>query len=833
MKSKNNYIIIRLSILICFLFSTFITKTIAETSKRDRLFNIGWKFIRDSVRNAEQKEYDDSKWMEVDLPHDYSMMNLPGNDDPDKKIGPFSKKSEGGISSGRVMGGTGWYRKYFTIDKADVGKTVVLKFDGVYMETEVWVNGKSIGVHKYGYTPFWFNITALLKPVGERNVIAVKTMNTGKNTRWYSGSGIYRNVHLVVTNPVHVGVWGVKVQTPEVNANTALVDVAITVDNDDNRTKDAVVKVKIINSANKIISETDVKQKIEASKSSIINKQLRVNDPALWSPTAPNIYQAEVTIFIDNKIVDQYKQPFGIRSIMYSSEKGFLLNGKSIKLKGGCIHHENGLLGSAAFDRAEERRVEILKANGFNAIRASHNPPSEAFLNACDRIGMLVIDEFVDMWEKEKKPQDYSVFFKTWWKKDLTDMVLRDRNHPSVIMWSVGNEIPERLDSSGLRIAKQLVMAFKELDLTRPVTEAIHAGFHEGPWDRTAPMCSLLDICGYNYEWQRVESDHQKYPKRVIFGSESLVNEVFESWDVVEKYPYVIGDFVWTAMDYLGEAGIGKFQYGAINNEPDVIDEGINLKSAMISFSSKWPWFGSNCGDIDICGEKKPQIAYRDVIWDNSKLEINVHTPVPEGQSEIVSRWGAPDEWHDWSWKGNEGKLVQVRIFTKATHVKVELNGKIVGEKDLKIEDKYVAVFKVPYQPGQLKVIAFKNGKELARKVLSTAGEPVAIRLIADRKQIKADRNDLSFVKIEVVDANGVLVQHDLTKIKLSLSGNGELIASGNANPCDMESVNRTEINTYKGKAQAIIRPGVIKGKVTLKATANGLKDCIVQITVK
>jgi beta-galactosidase len=832
MKIRNNFRFIGSVLVAILLFSSFTTKNVAIT-KRDRLFNSGWKFIRDSVKMAEKPGYDDSNWMVVDLPHDFSMMNLPGADNPDQKIGPFSKKSPGGISSGRVMGGTGWYRKQFIVNKIDVGKTFVLKFDGVYMTTDVWVNGKQVGVHKYGYTPFWFDITSLLNPAGQSNVIAVKVENVGQNTRWYSGSGIYRNVHLVVTNPIHVGVWGVKIVTPEVKPNDAKVDVAVSIQNDGNISKDAVVKVEILNAGNKVVREAEITKRVEAGKNTIVNKQVVIANPALWSLETPNIYQAKITVLVDNKVVDQYKQPFGIRSIEYSAEKGFLLNGKSVELKGGCIHHDNGLLGSAAIDRAEERKVEILKANGFNAIRTSHNPPSETFLNACDRLGMLVLDEFTDMWEKPKKPQDYSMFFREYWKKDLVDMVQRDRNHPSVIMWSIGNEIPERMDSSGLRIAKQLVGAFRELDSTRPITEAVNGEYAPvKPWEATAPMFALLDICGYNYEWKRVETDHQKYPDRVMFGSESFAAEASDYWETVKKHSYVIGDFVWTAMDYLGESGIGRAQCFPTEKSYIKSELGINLKAAMLSFSSKWPWFGANCGDIDVCGEKKPQKAYRDIVWDNSKLEINVHSFVPTGQTEVISPWGWPDEWQSWSWKGIEGKPLQVRVFTKASHVKLELNGKTIGEKDLKVEDKYIAVFQVPYQAGELKATSFENGKEVATKVLKTAGEPASIRLTADRNKIKADPNDLSFVRIEVIDANGQLVQSDLMKIKLTVSGNGELVASGNANPCDMESVNQTVINTYKGKAQAIIRPKGVSGKIVLKVKIDGLVERSIQIFV-
>jgi beta-galactosidase len=628
-------------------------------------------------------------------------------------------------------------------------------------------------------------------------------------------------------------VWGVNIKTPEVKENSSLVDIAVTMQNDGGKIKEAVVKVNIVDPAGKMIHGTETTQKIEPGNNSIINKQITVVNPKLWSPDSPALYTAKITVSIDKKIVDQYSQLFGIRSIEFSAEKGFLLNGKSVKLKGGCMHHDNGLLGSAAIDRAEERRVEIMKANGFNAIRCSHNPPSESFLNACDRIGMLVMDEFFDVWEKPKKAADYSKFFKESWKKDLINAVLRDRNHPGIVMWSIGNEIPERMDSTGLRIARQLIQAVKELDTTRPVTEAVNTEYKGRPWDNTTPMFSLLDIAGYNYEWKRMENDHQKYPDRIIVGTESFVLEPFDTWKTVEKYPYVIGDFVWTAMDYLGEAGVGKSKYqstkniqaGNKNNE-----EANFLMAGAASFSSPWPWFGANCGDIDINGGKKPQIAYRDVIWDNSLLEMNVHAPIPEGQTEIVSLWGWPDEWPSWNWKGNEGKPLQVRVFTKASHVKLELNGKVMGEKDLKIEDKYIAVFEVPYQSGELKAIASENGKVIASKLLKTAGEPAAIQLTADRSTIKADRSDLSFVKIEVVDKDGLLVATDSVRIQISVSGAGELAASGNASPLDMESVNGKVIKTFKGKAIAIVRPYTNSGKIILKVVADGLVSAELKI---
>jgi beta-galactosidase len=406
-------------------------------------------------------------------------------------------------------------------------------------------------------------------------------------------------------------------------------------------------------------------------------------------------------------------------------------------------------------------------------------------------------------------------------------------------MWSIGNEIPESSDSSGVRIGNQLADRVKALDKTRFITEAISEMLTSGGWKNTKSAFAILDVGGYNYTWNKYEADHQMYPERVMVATESFPMDAYDYWKPVEKFPYVIGDFVWTSMDYLGEVSLGSASIDpaakkTIMKMPEgfQLPKGINIFDLMVKMPTKWPYFISGCGDIDITGEKKSQMLYRDVLWDNSNLEINVHTPIPSGFSESISMWGWPDEWPSWNWKGSEGKPLQVRVFTKAAHVKLELNGKIVGEKDLKIEDKYIAVFEVPYQPGELKAVASNNGKEIATKVLSTSGEPSAIRLVTDHKKINADRNDLSFVKIEVVDGNGQIVPQDSILIKLTLSGNGEIAASGNANPKDMASVNRSLINTYKGKALAVIRPSGKEGNIKLMAESQGLKTGELMIQV-
>ncbi|MBN1181646.1 MAG: DUF4982 domain-containing protein [Bacteroidales bacterium] len=838
-------------ILSCGVFSTGCSLKNNPITRKNELFNTGWKFIRDSITTAEKPDFDDSKWMMVDLPHDFSIMDLPDRqaglqgEDTENQIGPFSRKSPGnGNGTGHVIGGTGWYRKSFVLNKADEGKTAIVKFDGVYMETEVWINGKKAGIHKNGYTSFWFDITSLLNPAGEQNIIAVKVDNTGNNSRWYSGSGIYRNVNLIITNPVHIGVWGTKITTPEITSRKALVKLEVTAKNEKATDVEAKITINIKDKKGTLSGSSTQTIVIPAKSEKIAENQVNVSNPDLWSLESPALYNAEVIIRVDNKTSDICNQTFGIRSLEFSAEEGFLLNGKQVLLKGGCMHHDNGYLGAAAIERAEWRKVELMKANGYNAIRCAHNPPSEAFLNACDELGMLVIDEFTDMWENYKNRNDYSRFFKEWWESDLTAMIMRDRNHPSVIMWSIGNEIPNKSITEGVQTGKKLVDKVKSLDETRPVTEAVTSFLIHGGWENTKYYFEILDVAGYNYMQPKYEEDHQKYPDRIMYASESYPGMAYVSWKDVERRPYVIGDFVWSALDYIGETEVGNSKYVKKEESPnkpqfqiyDGIPIGIDPKlifDYMARTPSSWPAYISWCGDLDLIGNKKPQGLYRDVLWDRSLLEMNVHEPIPEGCVEEVSAWGWPREYPVWSWKGYEGKPLQVRIFSKSPQVRLELNGKLIGEKTITESDQYIAVFEVPYEPGELTTVALKDGKEVARKTLSTPGKIESIKLTADKDTLKADRNDLSFITIEVVDQKGQVVMLEPVKIMIDVNGNGELIATGNANPRDMTSVNNKELTTYMGKAQAIIRPLKTKGEIIISVSSKELKTSNLKIAVE
>ncbi|MGH2649258.1 MAG: glycoside hydrolase family 2 TIM barrel-domain containing protein, partial [Ginsengibacter sp.] len=788
----------------------FVSNTNAQ--RIHTIFDASWKFHRGDISNGDSEILNDKSWRTLDLPHDWSIEDLP--DQSDSVIGPFSIKSIGATATGYTVGGIGWYRKHFTLNNTK-NKEVSIYFDGVYMNSDVFINGHHLGNHPYGYTPFSYDITPYLKKNGEENILAVRASNEGRNSRWYSGSGIYRHVWLTVMPLLHLAPWGVYITTPEVSGKTARVDIKTKLINDEPSAKKVILHTTILDAKNKIVA--DAKKIITIGSTSPQEagtgetlQTFQVPDPHLWSPDAPYLYHAVSEVDIDGKVTDRVNNSFGIRSIEITAGKGFLLNGKPILLRGGCMHHDNGPLGAATIDRAEIRKVQLLKSYGFNAVRTSHNPPSTQFLDACDSVGIIVIDEAFDQWERAKNPDDYHLYFDTCWQSDISSMVLRDRNHPAVVFWSIGNEINERADAPGLAIAKKLRDEVKMLDNTRPVTEAI-CHFWDHPtytWDTTAAAFALLDVGGYNYEWQEYESDHAKYPERIMMGTESFPFEAFENWQQVEKHPYVIGDFVWTAMDYLGETGIG---HTGLDSTP-----GFQLQT--------FPWFNAWCGDIDITGGKKPQLYYRNVVWGQSKMEMLVHTPIPEGHTEAVSAWGWPDEVPAYTFPGDEGKKMQVHVYTTYPGAQLQLNGKTIGEQNVSAETKLTATFSITYDPGVLKAIALQNGVPVDSVILQTAGKPRQIKLTADRSTIHANRNDLSYVTAEIVDAKGHLVPDAVLPLHFNIKGAGEILATANANPSDMESFQQPQYKTFRGKCLIIVRPNGKGSTIKLNAEGEGLK---------
>jgi beta-galactosidase len=795
-------------ILITFLF-TISCSVQNQKFERETNFNANWKFIRADVENAEQTTFDDVAWRILDLPHDYSIEDLPANDSV-KQIGPFSEKSAGGPSTGHVVGGTAWYRKHFTLDKTDENKIIKILFDGVYMNSDVWLNGHHLGNHPYGYTAFAYDLTPHLNPAGQDNVLAVQVKNEGRNSRWYSGSGIYRNVTLIKTNPVHVDLWGVFVNTPAVTDEKATVAVDVTLVNEAKENQDFTLKMEFKDADGNLVTYYNDNKELAAGQKFTFSQEFGFPDFQLWSPENPDLYTITVRLLDGKNIIDEVTEPFGIRTIEFSAEKGFLLNGENVLLKGGCVHHDNGPLGSATFETAEYRRIKNMKANGFNAIRTSHNPPSKTFLDACDKLGMLVMDESFDQWQQPKNPQDYNLYFDQWCDKDIESMVKRDRNHPSVIIWSIGNEIQERADSSGLEIARKLKGKIFEFDKTRPVTQAV-CEFWDNPgkiWKDTEKTFAQMDVHGYNYQWKNYEPDHEKFPGRIMIGTESVPKEAFENWQMVEKHPYVIGDFVWTGMDHLGESGIGN----------------THLDNETLNGLPAWPWFINNSGDISILGYKKPQMYFRDVVWRNSDLEMLVHAPVPAGRKEIVSFWGWPNEWKSWNWEGNEGMPLQVSVYSRCDEVRLELNGKVIGNKKVSEETRLTAQFELSYQPGELVAVGLKDGNEVTRQTLKTAGKPAQLVIIAEENTFPGVQNDLAYFNIEVLDENGLLVPNAEIPVEFEISGNCKLQAITSGNPKEMQSFQQSRIKTYHGKCQLIVLLEKEGGEIVVTATSEGLK---------
>jgi len=808
----------------------------AEISTNDRTisFDEGWRFLKDTLSGAESPDFNDSDWRVIAVPHDWSIEDLPGQNGVDI-IGPFDKSAIDKGTTGYMVGGTGWYRKNFTIREDDKDKIACLQFDGVSVRSDVWLNGKHLGFHPNGYTPFYYDITSYLNPPGEPNIVAVRVQNGGMNSRWYTGSGIIRHVWLTLVAPVHIDIsGGLYITAPVITENSAEVKVETTVVNSGNRDENIVLLTDLLDPSGKLAATMTSNSWVASGQKGVVIQKIPVKMPSLWSIDDPNLYQAKVSVLINNKIVDGLATHFGIRSIKADAQNGFTINGKPVEMIGGCIHHDNGPLGAAAIDRAEERKIEVLKNSGFNAIRTAHNPPSSALLDACDRLGMVVINEISDVWETAKRSQDYHLYFREWWQKDVESWVKRDRNHPSVIIWSIGNEIRETFDSSGLRIARNLTGEIRRIDKTRWVSECfVDFAWMRGQksrWDEIPEHMDLFDLIGYNYAYKRYEEDHIKYPDRVMIGTETNPPLALENYEMVRKHSFVIGYFVWTATDNLGEAGVGLSQLR--NMAPDKSQ----AQSTGQGFFSRdsWPAFTNYQGNIDLIGNRKLPLYYQHVVWGKSKVEMFVHRPIPEGKREVTSNWGFPDELKSWNWSGHEGEKLQVHVYTRSRQVILKLNGRIVGEQNVDPEKSITAAFEVPYEAGTLITCCYDNGKETASQTLKTTGKPTAIRLTADRTKIKANRNDLSYVMAEIMDSEGNIVPDaDDIMVSFDVTGKGSLAGVGSGNPLDMSSFQQPKKKSWQGKCLVIARPGLKAGKLKVSATAEGLKGASIIISTE
>jgi beta-galactosidase len=775
----------------------------------------------------------------------------------DQRIGALDPGASIGMkATGYSVGGYSWYRRiiYTPTNVSEEGWRVFLRFDGVYMLSDTFVNGVFVATHPYGYTTHQYDITSFLhNTTGASNVIAVRVNNKGANSRWYSGSGIYRHVWLTVVPPLHIQLWGVGIDTNVIPGSSATAIVTVSLENDGSSVSNpSVILATLFDPYGTAIASKSIDVPTMQS-GEVMNATLpifSVDTPSLWGLETPLLYtlQAQLQDLVTGAL-DVVNQTFGFRSIAFSTERGFELNGVTVKLQGGCVHHDNGIIGSAAIDAADWRRVYSLKSLGYNAIRTSHNPVSESFLDAADALGVLVMEEAFDCWSDGKNSDDYHVYFNDWWTRDVYSMVRRDRNHPSIIMWSIGNEIPMKETTEGIALAHNISDWIRMLDPVsgRAITSAI-AGLN----DKDDPYISALDIPGYNYEdnWSTdYWTDHVRVPNRIMVGTESFPTASFQMWNQVWNLSFVIGDFIWTAIDYIGESAIGSNGY----DTPDLL--------ACPGFSPEpFPYHISFCGDVDIAGMRKSQSHYRSVLWNNTQLELVVHHPVASGQSEQIAVWGWEDSRISWTWPGFENKTISIRVYTQYPAVALFLNGvKIIGPNTVGKNNQFTLYADILYQPGILSAVPYNLDGTLIKGVsnvsLQTAGKPALISLSVDRSTVIADRRQLVYVTATVIDSKGVTVptasglpseyQYNLPVVNISFTvestpvGAGHLYAVGTGDPIDANvMVGASSRTAYRGYVVAIIQPGgnpgVLpeKGTIRVKASANGLPDAFIEIQV-
>jgi beta-galactosidase len=838
----------------------------AQTAQRDSPFDADWRFFLGDAAHAEQPEFDDSGWRRLDLPHDWSIEDRPGApasaepwvppvalwnpndhpkeakpvspevpivmasvpapspDGPPRKVGPFDVDDTAfGWGMGWTVGGTGWYRKRFALSDLKPDEQVEIRFDGAFLITDVWLNGAVLGRNINGYLGFGFDVTPHMHANGP-NVLAVRVSNEGETARWYAGSGIYRHVWLTRTGSVRIPLSGIAITTRSSSEARAVVAVSVEVENRSAQSRTIDCRLAIRNGAGHLIASENRSMTLQGGQTQQIDAELQIEHPLLWAPDAPNLHHADIVLFSDGNLCDQVSQRFGIRTLSVSPETGFQVNGKTYQLRGVCLHHDNGLLGAVAIDRAERRKVEIVKANGFNAIRCSHNPPSPQFLDACDDLGMIIIDEAFDVWKQPKLLKDaYNVYFGDNWRKDLSAMIRRDRNHPSVAFWSIGNEISEAVSARGVELAGQMRAVVLDQDQTRFITQALTASF-AGKTGEAAR--AQLDVTSYNYSFNAVTKDHATYPQLTFLTTETHSADCYEIRQRMEHNPAYMGEFVWTGIDYIGEVGSGSSRLRSDTAAPKAEKKMIfGMDVSMLNFYVwDYPAYQSGCGEIDILGQKKPPSFYRDVVWGRSKLALFVQRPTPPGFHEEQTAWGWPDELESWTWPADTGSIT-VRAYTPADEVALLINGKEAGRKRLTPSDKLKAEFKVSYQPGSLTAVAYSEGKEIYRTTLKTVGPPARLRLTIERKTVDGSPADLAYILTQVCDAQGQPVPDAAVPLTFKVKGPARLIAAGSANPRGIESFQDSRTRSFHGRALAILRPTTRRGEATLRVSSPGLED--------
>ena len=781
-----------------------------------------------------QGGFDDSQWRLLNLPHDWGIE------------GPFKQEYPG--ETGKLpWWGVAWYRKHLEVPASDQGKKIYLAVDGAMAYATVWLNGQFVGGWPYGYASWQVDLTPYLK-FGADNVIAIRLDNPTNSSRWYPGGGIYRNVWLVKTEPVHVGHWGTYVTTPEVSPKSATVKIQVKVDNDSDADANVAVKNEIFElgadgaKGKPIASLTTDGVTIPAHQSQTTEGQITFKNPRLWSIEKPERYVTVTSIEQDGKPVDRYETPFGIRTIQFTADNGFLLNGKRVPLNGVCDHHDLGALGAAVNTRALERQIQILKEMGCNAIRTSHNPPAPELLDVCDRLGMVVMDESFDCWKRGKTKNDYHLLFDDWHEKDWRAELRRDRNHPSIVLWSIGNEIGEQGNPAQHWIAAELTGIAHEEDPTRPTSAAcnnIQAGYNG--------FQTNVDVFGYNYKPMQYGRVHDANPGLAVYGSEtasciSSRGEYFfpvstnkadgqadfqmSSYDLYaprwattpdsefkgqDELPFVAGEFVWTGFDYLGEPTPYNSDLSNLINYTDPAEKTRAEKELQEIGKIRTPSRSSYFGIIDLAGFKKDRFYIYQARW---RPDFRMAHILPH-----------------WNWPDRVGQVTPVHVYTSGDSAELFLNGKSLGLKKKGPFEYRLEWNDVVYQPGELKVVAWKNGKKWATDVMKTTGPAAKLTLQADRDKIRTDGQDLSFITVTVADKKGLLVPRSKNHIQFQIEGPGEIVATDNGDATSFESFQAPERNAFNGLALVIVRakPGQ-PGTIKLKAQADGLTEAVICI---
>ena len=780
-------------------------------------FDRSWRFHLGDVPQAQQPGFVDSTWRKLDLPHDWSIE------------GPFSEQHPAGVAGGALPGGIGWYHKTFSLPAGDTGKVVFIEFDGVYRNSEVWINGHYLGKRPYAYSPSRYELTPHLRYGKRRNVIAVRVDNSQQpNSRWYSGSGIYRHVRLIKAGSIHVDHWGTYVTTPAVVAESSQVTIRTTVRNEGRAARPIALQTTVYDSAGKAVGAVSAEATVPADSVVEIAQQLTIPRPVLWSLERPYRYHAVSRVMCGNTRCDTYGTPFGVRSFAFRADSGFYLNGKPVKIRGVCLHHDLGALGAAANTRAMERQLEIMRAMGANALRTSHNPPAPELLDLTDRMGFIVMDEAFDMWKKEKTKYDYHLDWDAWHVRDLSDMVRRDRNHPSVFIWSIGNEVMEQWqdgDSTAAPIARELAGIVRALDPTRPITLGANNGSPANP----VFHAGALDLLGHNYHHGVWKDFPAQYPgaKFIITEAMSALNSrgvyrlradsIFdyhtpyekdkgpqppkdgrlssydnshafwgslheESLRLFEQYPFLSGMFIWQGIDYLGEPT-----------------------------PYEWPARSSYFGVVDLAGLPKDPFYLYQSVW----------TPPERPMLHLFPHW-------NWA----AGDTIDVWAYTNAEQVELYLNGAFQGVRRKESIVSHV-MWRVAFQPGTLRAVARTSGLETASAVVRTAGAPARIALAPDRARIRADGEDLSFVTVTVRDRQGRPVPTAEPLIRFPISGGARILGVDNGDQFSHTSFQAKQVRLFNGKAVVIVRAGRSPGTVTLTAEGGGLASATAAIAIR